>query len=85
MRPDRLPRKEERALEARKSIDFEAKANMIRFPFDSFVAKTIQAKIDQKLTSPHLLIGGLAVQQYYLAAAPRTSTWLRSQHAAKHS
>jgi hypothetical protein len=31
------------------------------------VAKTILAKIDQKLTSPHLLIGGLAVQQYYLA------------------
>jgi len=61
MRPDRLPRKEERALEARKSIVFEAKANMIRSPFDSFVAKTIEAKIDQKLTSPHLLIGGLAV------------------------
>ncbi len=58
---------------------------MIRIPFDSFVAKTILAKIDQKLISPHLLIGGLAVQQYYLAAAPRTSTWLRSQHAAKHS
>ena len=40
---------------------------MIRTPIDRFVAKTTLAKIDQKLASPHLVIGGLAVQQYYHA------------------